>query len=110
MEPPPRFEDLSPQQEVEVFACYWLVAMAPAWRTTLYTFSDFLYDEVAGAPPRACCYVSQLMFSFASGSSLSFECPILPSDRNPSSWSHSASNAPMQTMSPTPSGLDVTGS
>src|SRR5918994_4291250 len=24
--------------------------MAPAWRSTLYTFSDFLYDEVAGAP------------------------------------------------------------
>ena len=41
MEPPPHFEDLSPQQEVEVFACYWLLAMAPAWRSTLYTFSDF---------------------------------------------------------------------
>jgi predicted nucleic acid-binding protein len=50
MEPPPRFEGLAPQQEVEVFACYWLLAMAPAWRSTLYTFSDFLYDEVARAP------------------------------------------------------------
>jgi hypothetical protein len=50
MEPPPSFEDLSPQQDVEVFASYWLLAMAPAWRSTLYTFSDFLYDEVAGAP------------------------------------------------------------
>jgi hypothetical protein len=50
MEPPPRFEDLSPQQEVEVFACYWLLGMAPVWRSTCYTFSDFLYDEVAGAP------------------------------------------------------------
>lgn len=50
MESPPRFEGLSTQQEVEVFACYWLLAMAPAWRSTLYTFSDFLYDEVAGAP------------------------------------------------------------
>jgi hypothetical protein len=38
------------QQEVEVFACYWLLAMAPVWRSTLYTFSDFLYDEVANAP------------------------------------------------------------
>jgi hypothetical protein len=50
MEPPPRFDDLSTQPEVEVFACYWLLAMAPAWRSTLYTFSDFLYDEVAPAP------------------------------------------------------------
>jgi hypothetical protein len=50
MEPPPHFEDLAPQQEVEVFACYWLLAMAPVWRSTLYTFSDFLYDEVANAP------------------------------------------------------------
>jgi hypothetical protein len=49
-EPPPPFGDLSPQQEVEVFACYWLLAMAPAWRSTLYTFSDWLYEEVAGAP------------------------------------------------------------
>jgi hypothetical protein len=50
MEPPPRFGDLSPQLEAEVFACYWLLAMAPAWRSTLYTFSDLLYDEVARAP------------------------------------------------------------
>jgi hypothetical protein len=50
MEPPPQFEDLSPQQEVEAFACYWMLAMTPAWRSTLYTFSDFLYDEVAKAP------------------------------------------------------------
>jgi hypothetical protein len=50
MEPPKRFENLSPQQEVEVFACYWLLATAPAWRSTLYTFSDFLYEEVAAAP------------------------------------------------------------
>lgn len=50
MEPPSRFEDLSPRQEVEVFACYWLLAMAPAWRSTVYTFSAFLYEEVAGAP------------------------------------------------------------
>jgi hypothetical protein len=50
MEPPPHFEDLSTQQEVEVLACYWLLAMAPAGGSTLYTFSDFLYDEVEGAP------------------------------------------------------------
>ena len=30
MEPPPHFEDLPSQQEVEVFACYWLLALAPA--------------------------------------------------------------------------------
>ena len=50
MEPPPRFVPLAPQQEVEVFACYWLLALAPAWRSTVYTFSDLLYDELAGAP------------------------------------------------------------
>lgn len=50
MESPPRFEDLNPHQEVEVFACYWLLAMAPAWRSTLYTFSDLLYHEIAAAP------------------------------------------------------------
>ena len=50
MEPPPHFDGLPPHQEVEVFACYWLLAMAPAWRSTLYTFADSLYDEVARAP------------------------------------------------------------
>ncbi len=50
MEPPPRFEDLLAREEVEVFACYWLLAMAPAWRSTLYTFSDLLYDELERAP------------------------------------------------------------
>lgn len=50
MEPPPQFEDLSPQLEVEALACHWLLAMAPAWRSTLYTFSNVLYDEVANAP------------------------------------------------------------
>jgi predicted nucleic acid-binding protein len=50
MEPPPRFEGLAPPQEVEAFACYWLLAMAPVWRSTLYTFADLLYDELRGAP------------------------------------------------------------
>jgi hypothetical protein len=49
MEPPPRFSDMPPRQEAEVFACYWLLAMAPAWRSTGYTFSDALYEEVSRA-------------------------------------------------------------
>ena len=49
MESPPRFRDMPPVQEVEVFACYWLLALAPAWRSTVYTFSDALYEEVAEA-------------------------------------------------------------
>jgi hypothetical protein len=48
--PPPRFKDMPAQQEAEVFACYWLLAMASAWRSTVYTFSDTLYQEVARAP------------------------------------------------------------
>ena len=50
VEPPPRFREMPSTQEVEVFACYWLLALAPVWRSTLYTFSDALYDEVARAP------------------------------------------------------------
>jgi hypothetical protein len=49
MESPPRFSDMPPRQEAEVFACYWLLAMAPAWRSTVYTFSDSLYEEVSRA-------------------------------------------------------------
>jgi hypothetical protein len=37
------------RQEAEVFACYWLLALAPAWRSTVYTFSDTLYQEVSRA-------------------------------------------------------------
>jgi hypothetical protein len=51
MEPPPRFDCSSPEQEIETLACYWLLAMAPAWRSTLYTFSGLLYGEAADAPP-----------------------------------------------------------
>ena len=48
--PPPPFRAMSPRQEAEVFACYWLLALAPAWRSTAYTFSDTLYQEVSQAP------------------------------------------------------------
>jgi len=49
MSPPPRFRDMPRQLEAEVFACYWLISLAPAWRSTLYTFSDSVYDELAPA-------------------------------------------------------------
>ena len=48
--PPPPFRDMPPRQKAEVFACYWLLALAPAWRSTVYTFSDSLYEEVSRAP------------------------------------------------------------
>jgi hypothetical protein len=53
MEPPPRFAQMPPDQEAEVFACYWLLAMAPSWRSTVYTFSDALYEELSRAPRAA---------------------------------------------------------
>jgi hypothetical protein len=37
------------QLEAEVFACYWLLAMAPVWTSTLYTFSEAVYRELRGA-------------------------------------------------------------
>lgn len=49
-ESPPRFRYMPVRQEAEVFACYWLLAMAPAWRSTVYTFSGVLYDEISRAP------------------------------------------------------------
>jgi hypothetical protein len=49
MEPPARFTEMPPAEEAEVFACYWLLALAPAWRSTVYTFSDALYGEVSRA-------------------------------------------------------------
>lgn len=48
--PPPRFREMPPRLEAEVFSCYWLLALAPAWRSTVYTFSETLYDEVVRAP------------------------------------------------------------
>lgn len=50
VEPPPSFEGMTTDLEVEAFACYWILAIAPAWRSTIYTFSDKLYDEVSRAP------------------------------------------------------------
>jgi hypothetical protein len=31
-------------------ACFWLLALAPAWTNVAYTFSDLLYVEQIGAP------------------------------------------------------------
>ncbi len=50
MESPPPFDDVPPHLEAEVFACYWLLALAPAWSSIIYTFSDTLYTEIAEAP------------------------------------------------------------
>jgi hypothetical protein len=32
------------------YAVYWLVALAPFWRSCLYTFSEILYRELAPVP------------------------------------------------------------
>jgi hypothetical protein len=37
------------QLEAEVGATYWLVSLAPCWRSTVYTFSDNVYDELGPA-------------------------------------------------------------
>jgi hypothetical protein len=43
MSPPPPYPALTePRRRREVVACYWLVALGPAWTSTLYTFSDLL--------------------------------------------------------------------
>jgi len=44
LEPPPI--SLSPS----AYAVYWLLALAPFWRSCLYTFSDTLYQELAQMP------------------------------------------------------------
>ena len=44
LEPPPI--SLSPS----AYAVYWLVALAPFWRSCLYTFSDILYQELTQMP------------------------------------------------------------
>jgi hypothetical protein len=49
MEPPPHLGDMHAGEEPEVFASYWLLALAPAWRSTVYTFSELLYEEVSRA-------------------------------------------------------------
>lgn len=51
--PPPKFGTMHQRLEAEVWATYWLIALAPAWRSTLYTFSDHLYVEAARAADAA---------------------------------------------------------
>lgn len=36
--------------EYEVYAVYWLLALAPGWTSCFYTFSDTLYEELARMP------------------------------------------------------------
>jgi hypothetical protein len=55
LEPPPI--DLSPT----TYAIYWLVALAPFWRSCLYTFSDILYQELSQMPPAKRRYAERLL-------------------------------------------------
>jgi predicted nucleic acid-binding protein len=50
--PPPPYRDVAPHLEGEVLACHWILALAPSWTSTIYTFSDRLYGEI-GAAKRA---------------------------------------------------------
>jgi hypothetical protein len=53
MEEPPPFEGCGdPKLRRELWACFWLRALAPAWSGVLYTFSDVLYAETAAAARR----------------------------------------------------------
>lgn len=47
---PTPFSGVVEHQQIEVFACYWILTMAPAWGSVAFTFSDLLYDEVGRAP------------------------------------------------------------
>lgn len=58
LEPPPI--NLSPS----AYAVYWLVALAPFWRSCLYTFSETLYQELAQMPTSKQRYAERL-FSVA---------------------------------------------
>jgi hypothetical protein len=58
LEPPPI--GLSPS----AYAVYWLVALAPFWRSCLYTFSAILYQELAQMPMSKRRYAERL-FSVA---------------------------------------------
>jgi hypothetical protein len=50
MEDPPPFDGVTdPKLRRELWACYWLRALAWPWQGVLYTFSDVLYAEVAAA-------------------------------------------------------------
>lgn len=51
--PPPRFRPMIAGLLREVWACYWLVTLAPYWRSTIYTFSEALYAEIERAPDSA---------------------------------------------------------
>jgi hypothetical protein len=46
------------------YAVYWLVALAPFWRSCLYTFSEILYQELAQMPASKRRYAERL-FSVA---------------------------------------------
>ena len=52
MNPPPPYPELTgpPSPNTRSVACYWLLALGPAWTSTLLTFSDLLYVEQLGAP------------------------------------------------------------
>src|SRR5262245_23766949 len=51
MSPPPPYPTLTePKRRREVLTCYWILAVTPAWTSTLFTFSDLLYVEQRGAP------------------------------------------------------------
>jgi hypothetical protein len=55
LEPPPI--SLSPS----AYAVYWLVALAPFWRSCLYTFSDILYQELTQMPVSKSWYAERLL-------------------------------------------------
>jgi hypothetical protein len=58
LEPPPTSLSSS------AYAVYWLVALAPFWRSCLYTFSEILYQELAQMPASKRWYAERL-FSVA---------------------------------------------
>src|SRR5215471_12990355 len=43
------------------YAVYWLVALAPFWRSCLYTFSDILYQELTQMPMSKSWYAERLL-------------------------------------------------
>lgn len=49
MESPPPFRLMPRQLEAEVFSMFWILALAPVWRSVVYTFSDAVYRELAAA-------------------------------------------------------------
>ena len=85
MEPPPRFENLSPQQEVEVFACYgFLRWRLPGARPSTPSRTCSTAKWRPRRVPIRCC-VSPLMSSYGSGRSPSTDCPIPACDPRPPS-------------------------